>query len=319
MASFLITGCAGFIGSSVAEALLREGHKVIGIDIFLNNYPREIKEHNLMALRRFKNFSFIEADITAIDLSRVLRKVDYVIHEAAQPGVRTSWGEMFDSYLKNNVLATQRLLEACTKARLKKFVFASSSSVYGNARRYPTREDDPLNPISPYGVTKLAAERLCLAYMANFELSVVCLRYFTIYGPRQRPDMAIHKFLRSALLGRPITIYGDGSQERDFTYVGDVVEATIRAATWDVEGEVMNIGNRKPIRLLELLDMISDLVGRELEVIFMEEQKGDVRVTFADISKARKLLGYKPNTRLEEGLEEELKWISSIYLRERSE
>ena len=131
--------------------------------------------------------------------------------------------------------------------------------------------------------------------------------------------MAIHKFLRSALLGRPITIYGDGSQERDFTYVGDVVEATIRAATWDVEGEVMNIGNRKPIRLLELLDMISDLVGRELEVIFMEEQKGDVRVTFADISKARKLLGYKPNTRLEEGLEEELKWISSIYLRERSE
>jgi len=319
MTSFLITGCAGFIGSSVAEALLREGHKVIGIDVFLNNYPREIKEHNLMALRRFKNFSFIEADITAIDLSRVLRKVDYVIHEAAQPGVRTSWGEMFDSYLKNNVLATQRLLEACTKARLKKFVFASSSSVYGNARRYPTREDDPLNPISPYGVTKLAAERLCLAYMANFELSVVCLRYFTIYGPRQRPDMAIHKFLRSALLGRPITIYGDGSQERDFTYVGDVVEATIRAATWDVEGEVMNIGNGKPIRLLELLDMISDLVGRELEVIFMEEQKGDVRVTFADISKARKLLGYKPNTRLEEGLEEELKWISSIYLRERSE
>ena len=313
MASFLITGCAGFIGSSIAEALLREGHRVIGVDVFLDNYPREMKEYNIMALRRFKEFFFIEADIMSIDLLTILRRVDYVIHEAAQPGVRTSWGQTFDSYLRNNVLATQRLLEACTKVKLKKIVFASSSSVYGNARRYPTREDDPLDPISPYGVTKLAAEKLCLAYMANFDLPIVCLRYFTVYGPRQRPDMAIHKFLRNALLGRPIVIYGDGSQARDFTYVGDAVEATIRAATWDVEGEVMNIGSGRPIRLLELTELISDIVERDVEIVFDERQKGDVDITFADISKAKDLLDYHPHTGLREGLKAELAWLSKLY------
>ncbi len=319
MASFLITGCAGFIGSSIAEALLREGHRVIGVDVFLDNYPREMKEYNIMALRRFKGFFFIEADIMSIDLLTILRRVDYVIHEAAQPGVRTSWGQTFDSYLRNNVLATQRLLEACTKVKLKKFVFASSSSVYGNAGRYPTKEDDPLDPISPYGVTKLAAEKLCLAYFVNFGLPIVSLRYFTVYGPRQRPDMAIHKFMKNALLKRPIVVYGDGSQKRDFTYVGDVVEATLAAAFSDVEGETVNIGSGRPVRLLELIGMISDLIGRDLEVIFTEEQKGDVRTTFADISKAKELLGYKPRTGLEEGLEEELRWLSALYLRDESE
>lgn len=313
METFLVTGCAGFIGSSIAEALLKRGYKVIGIDAFLDNYPRAIKEYNLMVLRRFRDFIFLEADIMSLDLDTVLRKVDYIIHEAAQPGVRSSWGNMFDSYVRNNILATQKLLEACIRTRPKKFVFASSSSVYGNAKRYPIREDDPLNPVSPYGVTKLAAEKLCLAYTANFDIPLVCLRYFTVYGPRQRPDMAIHRFLRSALLGQPIVIYGDGTQARDFTYVEDVVNATIEAALSDIEGTVLNIGSGNPVRLLDLVKHISDILGQEVEVIYDEEQKGDVKTTFADISRAQKLLGYSPQTDLEDGLRAELDWIKTLY------
>ena len=313
METFLVTGCAGFIGSSVAEALLRMGHKVIGVDAFVNNYPKEIKEYNLAALRRFENFVFLKADIMALDLETLLRKVDYIIHEAAQPGVRTSWGRTFNSYVRNNVLVTQRLLEACTRVKPKKFVFASSSSVYGDAKQYPVKEDTPLNPISPYGVTKLAAEKLCLAYMANFDIPVVCLRYFTVYGPRQRPDMAIHKFLKNALLGQPITIYGDGMQARDFTYISDVTTATIRAAISDVEGVTLNIGSGNPVRLLDLVKLISHLVEKEVEIIFKERWKGDVRVTFADISKARELLDYRPKTDLMNGLKAELDWIVALY------
>ena len=313
MEAFLVTGCAGFIGSSVAEALLKMGYKVIGVDAFVNNYPKEIKEYNLAALRRFKNFVFLEADIMALDLEALLKKVNYVIHEAAQPGVRSSWGNMFDSYLRNNVLATQRLLEACTRVKPKKFVFASSSSVYGNAKQYPVKEDAPLNPISPYGVTKLAAEKLCLAYMANFDIPIVCLRYFTVYGPRQRPDMAIHKFLRNALFGQPIIIYGDGTQARDFTYISDVVIATIRAATSDVEGMILNIGSGDSVRLLDLVKHISNVVEKEVKVVLKEEQRGDVRMTLADISKAKELLDYKPETNLVDGLKAELDWVVALY------
>ena len=246
------------------------------------------------------------------ELVNVLKDVDFVVHEAVQPGVRASWGIGFEDYVRHNVLATQRLLEACIRAgSVERFVFASSSSVYGNLRDAPFREDMYPRPYSPYGVTKLAAEKLCMAYFENYGLPVVILRYFTVYGPRQRPDMAFHRFIRAMLRGEPIRIYGDGSQMRDFTYVGDVVEATVLAveAGGEVEGEVVNVGSGRPVKLIDAVRAIASITGCEPNVVFEEPRRGDVRITYADTSRAGRLLGWRPKTKLEDGLAEQVRWM----------
>jgi len=234
----LVTGCAGFIGSHLTERLLREGYEVIGIDCFTDYYAREIKERNTENALNQKNFKLIEEDILEMDK---FPEVDYVFHEAAQAGVRASWGKSFKIYTRNNIETTQKLLEFYKDLNIKKFVYASSSSVYGDAE-LPMKEDSLLKPVSPYGVTKLAAENLCYLYWKNYNVPTVSVRYFTVYGPRQRPDMAIHKFVKAIFNGDEITVFGDGTQTRDFTYVDDAVEATILAAESNSIGEVYNIG-----------------------------------------------------------------------------
>ena len=314
----LVTGCAGFIGSHLAETLLSEGYNVIGVDCLTPYYSQKIKQHNLSLLLKDDRFKFVKLDLSTSsidDLVQLVGKVDAVVHEAAQPGVRGSWGFGFEEYVRHNVLATQKLLEACIKAgNIKRFVFASSSSIYGNVREVPIREGVYPRPYSPYGVTKLAAESLCRAYFENYGLPVVMLRYFTVYGPRQRPDMAFHRFIRAMLEGRPIKVYGDGTQMRDFTYVIDVVKATILALEGckDVDGEIINIGSGKPVPLIDAIRTIADIIGVEPRIKFVEPQKGDVKTTHADISKANKLLKWSPRTKLREGLEKEVTWLRQV-------
>lgn len=309
MAKYLVTGVAGFIGSHLAEQLVNDDYHVIGVDCFTDYYPREIKERNLQNILDIDNFEFVEADLLDIDLSELLNEVDYVFHESAQAGVRASWGTDFDIYTKNNVLATQRLLEASKNSELKKLVYASSSSVYGDAKKYPTTEDMTPKPISPYGVTKLAGEHLCMLYWKNFHVPVVALRYFTVYGPRQRPDMAFHKFIKAILEDELITIYGDGEQTRDFTYVDDAVKANLLAMKSDSAGEVFNIGGGSRITVNAVVRMMEEIVGKDANIKHIAEQKGDVRHTAADITKARKLLGYDPNFELRKGLELQAEWM----------
>lgn len=309
MAKYLVTGVAGFIGSHLAEQLVNNDYHVIGVDCFTDYYPREIKERNLQNILDIDNFEFVEADLLDIDLSELLNEVDYVFHESAQAGVRASWGTDFEIYTKNNVLATQRLLEASKNSELKKLVYASSSSVYGDAKKYPTTEDMTPKPISPYGVTKLAGEHLCMLYWKNFHVPVVALRYFTVYGPRQRPDMAFHKFIKAILEDELITIYGDGEQTRDFTYVDDAVKANLLAMKSDSAGEVFNIGGGSRITVNAVVRMMEEIVGKDANIKHIAEQKGDVRHTAADITKARKLLGYDPNFELRKGLELQAEWM----------
>jgi len=314
----LVTGCAGFIGSHLTEVLLSKGYNVIGVDCLTPYYSQKVKEYNLSSLLKNDRFRFIKLDLSVAsinDLVQLVGRVDFVVHEAAQPGVRSSWGVGFEEYVRHNVLATQKLLEACVRAgNVKRFVFASSSSIYGNVKEVPIREDVYPKPYSPYGVTKLAAESLCRAYFENYGLPMVMLRYFTVYGPRQRPDMAFHRFIKAMLKGEPIQIYGDGSQMRDFTYVEDVIEATVLAMEVDdrILGEVINIGSSRPIKLLDAVKTISDIIGVEPQIVFSEPKKGDVRVTYADISKARKLLGWKPKTDLIYGPEKQVEWMKKL-------
>ncbi len=310
----LVTGCAGFIGSHLCEKLVELGYEVIGVDAFTNYYSPRIKQYNISSLLQCDKFRLIELDLSQVsidELMRIIGKVEYIIHEAAQPGVRASWGMNFDTYVKHNILATQRLLEAIARTgNVRRLVFASSSSVYGNQPRVPLREDMYLRPFSPYGVTKLASEALCITYYENFNVPIVILRYFTVYGPRQRPDMAFHRFIRAMLRGRAIEIYGDGSQMRDFTYVEDVVEATIRAMAYeDCVGEVINVGSSNPVKLIDVIKLLSDIMSIEPRIVFKEVQKGDVRVTYADISKARKILSWSPKTSLRDGLKAQVEWM----------
>ncbi len=309
----LVTGCAGFIGSHLAERLINEGFEVVGVDCFLDYYPREIKEKNIENLRKNEKFHFIEANILDIDLKPWLKNVDYVFHQAAQAGVRASWGENFKIYTDNNILATQMLLEACKDINLKKFVYASSSSIYGDIKELPMKENMRPRPISPYGVSKLAGEHLCYLYWKNFGIPTVSLRYFTVYGPRQRPDMAFHKFIKAMLHGEKITIYGDGKQTRDFTYVSDIVEANLLAATSEIEGEVLNIGGGSRISLIETIHILEEIIGKEAKIEYMETQKGDMKDTYADISKAKKILDYSPKVEIKNGLEKEVEWIKKVY------
>jgi UDP-glucose 4-epimerase len=308
----LVTGTAGFIGSTLAERLLMDGADVIGIDCFTDYYPRATKERNLSALTRHPRFRFVETAVQAADLPALLGDRTHVFHLAAQAGVRKSWGRDFTVYTVNNIEATQVLLEGCARVRLERFVYSSSSSVYGDRVPMPMREDALPQPVSPYGVSKLAAEHLCHLYHVNFGVPAVSLRYFTVYGPRQRPDMGFHRFLRATMLGEPITVYGDGEQTRDFTFVADAVAANVAAATRGIAGRVYNIGGGSRVSVNDALAMIGRVTGRAPLINLDLAQKGDMRHTLADTSLAQAELGFEPQVGLEDGLTAEYKWLTDI-------
>jgi nucleoside-diphosphate-sugar epimerase len=311
----LVTGVAGFIGSTLAERLVADGVDVVGIDCFTDYYPRPMKERNLSGLLASREFRLLESRLQDADLASLLADRTHVFHLAAQAGVRKSWGRDFAIYTENNIEATQVLLEAATKApALERIVYASSSSVYGDNTPMPFREDAMTQPVSPYGVSKLAAEQLCHLYYANFKVPTVSLRYFTVYGPRQRPDMGFHKFLRATILGEPIAVYGDGEQTRDFTFVQDIVAANLVAAANGVPGRVYNIGGGSRVSVNEVLDLIGRVAGRRPIVRVDSVQKGDMRHTYADTSLARADLGFVPKVGLEEGLTAEYQWLTDIIL-----
>jgi UDP-glucuronate 4-epimerase len=303
---YLVTGCAGFIGSYLAEALLARGDSVVGVDAFTDYYPRTVKEENLAGLRARPGFSFVEADLARAPLGELV-DVDGVFHLAAQPGVRGSWGDTFALYTRDNLLATQRVFEASAERGVR-VVFASSSSVYGNAEAYPTREDARPRPISPYGVTKLSCEHLASAYAESRGLDHVALRYFTVYGPRQRPDMAFTRIVAALADGTPFFVYGTGEQSRDVTYVGDAVTATIAAMERGTAGALYNVGGGSETSLRQVISLFEHLSGRSLELRFQPMATGDVRRTSADTTAARADLGWEPKTSLEEGLLAQLAW-----------
>jgi nucleoside-diphosphate-sugar epimerase len=307
----LVTGVAGFIGSTLAGRLLDQGARVTGIDCFTDYYPRPVKEANLATLLGRPGFQFVESTIQAADLGRLVADATHVFHLAAQAGVRKSWGRDFDVYTTNNIEATQVLLEACVGTTIERLVYASSSSVYGDDTPLPMRETALPAPLSPYGVTKLAAEHLCNLYHANHGVPCVSLRYFTVYGPRQRPDMAFHRFLRAAITLQPIVLYGDGEQTRDFTFVADAATATANAATRGVPGRVYNIGGGSRVSVNRVLDIVGRLVGRPLDVRREGVQKGDMRDTYADTSRARADLGFAPTVTIDEGLAAEYEWMKA--------
>jgi UDP-glucose 4-epimerase len=301
----LVTGCAGFIGSHLVDTLLEQGYEVIGIDCFTDYYSREIKEVNISNALNRNNFEFIEKNILEMDK---FPDVDYVFHLAAQAGVRASWGNSFEIYTRNNIEATQKLLEFYKDRKIKKFVYASSSSVYGDAE-LPMKENSLLKPVSPYGVTKLAGENLCYLYWKNYGVPTVSLRYFTVYGPRQRPDMAIHKFVKAIVNNEEITVFGDGTQTRDFTFVDDAVEAIILAAKNNLIGEVFNVGGGSRISVNELIEKMEDIIGKKAKIKNIEKQRGDVRDTWADVGKAREMLNWNPKININKGLR---KYIDGI-------
>lgn len=305
----LVTGTAGFIGSHLTGALLDRGAEVVGIDCFTDYYPRPMKESNLAANAGRPGFRFVETRLQDADLPALLDGITHVFHLAAQAGVRKSWGRDFHTYTENNVEASQQLLEASISRPIERFVYASSSSLYGDNVTIPMREDALPQPVSPYGVTKLAAEQLCYLYNVNYGVPATSVRYFTVYGPRQRPDMAFHRFIRAAIAGEPITLYGDGEQTRDFTFVSDAVAATIAAGERGVAGRAYNIGGGSRVSINHVLDIIGKLAGRPLDVRREAAQKGDMRDTFADTSLARADLGFAPAVSLEQGLEAEYRWL----------
>ena len=306
----VVTGAAGFIGSHLSAALLDSGATVTGIDCFTDYYPRALKDANLATAMGRPGFSFIEGALQEIDLVPALAGATHVFHLAAQAGVRKSWGRDFDVYTRNNVEATQRLLEALVGMSIQKYVYASSSSVYGDHVPLPMREDASLQPLSPYGVSKLAAEHLGHLYWANYGVPAVSLRYFTVYGPRQRPDMGFQRFLTAVRDGKPIAVYGDGEQTRDFTFVSDIIAANMAAATQGRPGSVYNIGGGSRVTLNHVLDLIRKVTGKTVAVQREPEQKGDMRHTYADTSAARRDLDFNPRVTLENGLDQQYRWLT---------
>ncbi len=308
MTTALVTGCAGFVGSHVCDLLLERGEHVRGVDALTDYYDVGQKRESLSELTAHPRFDGIVADIVEMSLD-VLDGVDVIYHQAGQPGVRSSWRDQFDEYLNRNVLATQRLLEAAVQRGVERFVYASSSSLYGNAERYPVDESMRPQPFSPYGVTKLAAEHLCSLYGTNFGLSTVSLRYFTVYGPRQRPDMATYRLFEAALNGTPFPLFGSGEQLRDFTYVGDVVRANLCAASADVApGLVVNIAGGGQCSMLELIAMVEDVTGRSIDLDRQQPERGDVGRTGASTDRAREAIGWVPEVELVEGLRLQHEW-----------
>lgn len=305
-----VTGAAGFIGSHLTGALLDRGAEVTGLDCFTDYYPRFVKEGNLAVNAGRPGFRFIEGSVQHTDLAALLEGKTHVFHLAAQAGVRKSWGADFRIYTDLNIDATQRLLEACVGRTLHRVVYASSSSVYGDNVSIPMREDALPQPVSPYGVTKLAAEQLCYLYHANYKVPTTSVRYFTVYGPRQRPDMAFHKFIKAAITGRPLTVYGDGEQTRDFTFVTDAVAATVAAGDRGVPGRAYNVGGGSRVSVNRLFEIIRRIHGSPLDIRREASQKGDMRDTFADSSLAKQDLGFAPTVSLEDGLEAEYRWLA---------
>lgn len=317
----LITGCAGFLGSTLSDALLAAGHDVVGVDVFSDYYDPAFKRANLRDALARPNFRLMEADLNALDLVELLGDREFCFHFAAQAGVRASWGAEFDVYLQSNIRATQRLLEALVAVRRSggafvRLVNSSSSSVYGNQDVYPLREDVDKRPFSPYGVSKLAAEQLCVLYADNFGVPSSSLRYFTVYGPRQRPDMAFRKFLEAARAGQPWIVYGDGAQTRDFTFVTDALRANLLAADDLSPCGVYNIGGGARIALTDALELlrVSALrhgIAKTIEIRNAGRVEGDVRHTYADGSRAREAIGFEPRVVLAEGLDAEAAWVAA--------
>jgi UDP-glucuronate 4-epimerase len=309
----LVTGVAGFIGSQLAAAVLDRGDEVIGIDSFTSAYPSRLKHHNLDTIRGREGFAFTEADLREVGLESYTEAVDVIFHLAAVAGVRASWARGFRDYVEHNILVTQRILEAARHTSMPRVVYASSSSIYGDAERYPVHEDDAKRPHSPYGVSKLSAEQLCDTYADAFGLPTVSLRYFSVYGPRQRPDMGVHRIVEAALRGEAFTVFGDGNQVRDMTYVGDVVEATIRAADPDVPaGAVMNIAGGSEVTLNQLVQMVATVAEADVEIHHSTTEVGDVTRTSGDTSRARDLLGWQPRTGIEEGIRRQVAWHREV-------
>ena len=309
----IVTGVAGFIGSSLARRLLENGEIVVGVDCFTDFYPRAIKEKNLLPLRDFPSFKFLEKNILELDSAKLFDGVDGIYHQAAQAGVRSSWGRDFEIYITNNILATQKILEAIKDKKIR-MIYASSSSIYGETKKIPMHEDDPPCPVSPYGVTKLAAEHLCGLYYKNFGVPIISLRYFTVYGPRQRPDMAFHRFLKAIMQSEEIILYGDGEQTRDFTFIKDAVDANVSAMEKGKAGGVYNIGGGSQVSINYCIRRMEAITGKKAKVKRLERQKGDVTHTHADTTRAGSDLGFHPSIPLDEGLLQESEWIEKNIL-----
>lgn len=309
----IVSGAAGFVGSHLCEALVEAGHDVIGIDSFLDYYPRWIKEMNVSGLLQSPRFRLVEQNLLDVNWPQMLDGADFFFHLAAQAGVRASWSKNFVVYTKNNIEATQMILEEAKNAKLRKFVFASTSSIYGDTEDIPMKEASLVKPVSPYGVTKLAAESLCYLYWKNFGVPCVSLRYFTVYGPRQRPDMAFYRFLLAIFEKRPIQVFEDGNQTRDFTFINDIVKGTMLAAQKGQPGKVYNLGGGSRITVRGVLQMLEEITGATPEVNYVEKQKGDMRHTFASTELAREDFGYEPAVKLKDGLTAEYRWLKELF------
>lgn len=314
MANVLVTGAAGFIGSHLCEDLLSQGHQVLGVDCFSDYYDPAVKKRNLGAVKSHanaKHFNFLQGDLSQLNLEDILQKQEIIFHLAGEPGVRKSWGKDFSFYLDRNISLTQKLLESCKSKKIKRFVFASSSSVYGNCGDAVLRESDVCRPFSPYGVSKLAAENLCMLYHDNFGVPTVALRYFTVFGPRQRPDMGFHKFIRHILTQTPIEVFGDGNQSRDFTFVSDAVAGTVAAGfSENTAGKIYNIGGGCLATVNEVLAILKNLnPEKKITVVHREESHGDVRHTRAEVSAASRDFNFSPKVSLQDGLSREISWL----------
>ena len=307
--NILVTGACGFIGTNLCHSLLNDGYFVTGVDAFTNNYQTSIKKENQKDLQKFKNFAFIECDLLEVDLAPMVEGVDVIFHLAGQPSVHNSWGDDFRVYSNRNIVLTQRLLRAANEANTARFVNSSSSSIYGRVSSTPTKESDEKRPISPYGVTKLAAENLVTLYGSEFGLSTVSLRYFTVFGPRQRPDMAFNKLINAGHNGESFPLHGDGSQIRDFTFVGDVVEANKLAAFAEVDsGSVFNIGGGSPVTMSETITMLEEIMDLSIQIDFTPLGPGNPMITTADCTSASAVLGWKPKMDIYNGLKAQVAW-----------
>ncbi len=312
----LVTGVAGFIGSQIAARLLKDGHEVKGVDIFDPYYDKSIKLGNIAELLEYDSFHFFEQDITYDDMDSLIQGCDYVFHMAAQAGVRNSWGEAFVNYSNNNVLGTQRLLEASARHRIKRFIFASSSSVYGNNKAYPLHEDYLHMPISPYAVTKVAGEQLCKAYNVGFGLNCVMLRFFSVYGPKQRPDGVFNIFIKAILENRPLKVFGDGEQSRAFTYIDDIVNANVLAMGAPEGCHRVNVAGLKSVTLNYAIGLLKGhFPEKNIQVDYQPPKNGDVLRSEAALDKAFEILGYEPQTGIEQGLENEIRWMVNSFER----